>query len=398
MVDLELAAMRNRLFAMVLVLVATACTKPYESPVIEAAEGAPMGFPGLADQIEVARSAGRSLRVIVVHGMCDHDRDWALARAALLADALNTSFDISDFPELPLSYGRVERYDVRLSPSEGTAGLSFLLWSPHSRPHKMRLAFDRERKFSRADLNDAVKGNLLDDCLSDAVIYAGANGDPIRQDMSAAVCDLLGGTLRTADPDTGAKLPFCEIRPEAGQPLVFITESLGSKVLFDTVRDLRMAAVAHDRSAIGGASEARLLSRLADTLAIYMMANQVPLLDLADRSAPDVPTDRALAAPSSSLGDFVAAIRAARSERARPVPWRPREVIIVAFTDPNDLLSYHLLPEIWSSEGVNFINVIVSNAPTWFGLIEDPRPAHQDYGVNPSVRELLVRGYPATSG
>src|SRR5438045_9132564 len=79
-----------------------------------------------------------------------------------------------------------------------------------------------------ADLNTS----LINDCLSDAVVYGGNNGDPIPGAMQQAVCNFLGGVIATehgvsaCDP-SGATLD---------RPTAVLTERLGSKVLFDAVR------------------------------------------------------------------------------------------------------------------------------------------------------------------
>jgi hypothetical protein len=67
-------------------------------------------------------------------------------------------------------------------------------------------------------------------------------------------------------------------------------------------------------------------------------------------------------------------------------PFRVRpsnRIQIVAFTDPNDLLSYRLTPEAVGNDGVQMANVIVSNAPTYLGFLERPDTAHCGYAGNP---------------
>lgn len=61
---------------------------------------------------------------------------------------------------------------------------------------------DRATSFAyqRASLNGALKTELVNDCLSDAVVYSGQHGDPIRAAMKLAVCHELGGTLVAGQP------------------------------------------------------------------------------------------------------------------------------------------------------------------------------------------------------
>jgi len=69
-------------------------------------------------------------------------------------------------------------------------------------------------------------------------------------------------------------------------------------------------------------------------------------------------------------------------------------LLLTRFTDPNDLLSYRLLPARYAAPDVAVADVLVSNARTWLGLVEDPVAAHLDYLENPEVGELIACGYP----
>ena len=70
---------------------------------------------------------------------------------------------------------------------------------------------------------------------------------------------------------------------------------------------------------------------------------------------------------------------------------------VVAFTDPNDLLSYRLDPALLNMEHVKVANVIVSNAPTLFGFVSRPDHAHCGYKWNPHVIGTIANGYDGTA-
>ena len=99
------------------------------------------------------------------------------------------------------------------------------------------------------------------------------------------------------------------------------------------------------------------------------------------------------------LPGFLDLIKAAQSQAARSkriTPPTSREepavsFVVVAFTDPNDLFGY----EIQSKDlgDLPVVNIIVSNASTWFGFIENPLEAHQGLRENKPVFELLKQGY-----
>jgi hypothetical protein len=70
---------------------------------------------------------------------------------------------------------------------------------------------------------------------------------------------------------------------------------------------------------------------------------------------------------------------------------------VVAFSDPNDLLTYRIVPEHLAEDFGEFrvINVLVSNDTTYFGYLERPDTAHCGYPWNPHVFGMLARGYQA---
>jgi hypothetical protein len=76
---------------------------------------------------------------------------------------------------------------------------------------------------------------------------------------------------------------------------------------------------------------------------------------------------------------------------------------IVAFTDPNDVLSYHLTERFQkkcayinndTSSLINYVNVRIRNVKwTYFGLFANPLQAHSDgFRSNPKAIDLLVNG------
>jgi hypothetical protein len=298
-------------------------------------------------------------------------------------------------PAPPEELSGAELHRRSFATPAGDMLVTFVLWSPLTAGHKRALIFDAPEPegqfpFTRASLNEQLKTGLLNDCLVDAVIYGGTSGMPIRKAMRHALCEVFGGAF---DPDQWR----CELPLDVTPPrVVLITESLGSKLLFDAVRASYEAARAQSPM-----QEAALLQRIARTQYLYMIANQVPLLDRADHEPVAEPAlagaEGAREAPTtSSLADFLAVRRAAQAMQVRePERVAPLAgpLTVVAFTDPNDLLSYRLVPEAVGAQDVRLINVIVSNAPTIAGWVERPDEAHTGYGKNQSVMSYLVEGH-----
>jgi hypothetical protein len=235
---------------------------------------------------------------------------------------------------------------------------------------------------ARATLNRQLKRGLINDCLTDVVLYGGPNGNDIRQAMNETVCEVLGGRFDGKSCNVPAGDP-----PAA---LALITESLASKLVFDAVLHTWNAALDDpDKTAVG-----RLANRLAAMRMMYMLANQLPLLDAAGRVAGEEPLPESTPATMHDTSRDVFGLLS-RARRLAPPATGP--MTVVAFSDPNDLLSYRIVPEHLGEHFEEFrvINVLVSNDSTYFRYVERPDTAHCGYPWNPHVFGMLARGYQA---
>ena len=355
---------------------------PYATPVIESlADGDDGAFDGL---LNLAETSPRStVRVLWTHGMCTHPPGWIDGRMRRLVEAVGGTAETVSVRAVG-SHGASLRTD-RISTGGKTIEVMFLSWSPLTASYKAALAYDGLTIGAgvRATLNRELKGGLVNDCLTDVVVYGGPNGNNIRQAMNEAVCDALGGRFDGHE---------CNV-PGGASPttLALITESLGSKLLCD--------AILHIWNAANNSSDKTAVHRLAKSLAaakvIYMLSNQVPLLDAAGSVALDRTLEPGPAPPKmhSSAGDVFGLLSTAR-RLALPTT---APMTVVAFSDPNDLLSYRIIPAHLAEDLKEFrvINVLVSNDTTYFGYLERPDTAHCGYPWNPHVFGMLARGYQA---
>ena len=226
----------------------------------------------------------------------------------------------------------------------------------------------------RARINARLKDYLIDDCVPDALIYQGVSRNTMQQRMRDTVLQVL---------DAGDNAPDV--------PLVVVAESMGSKYLFDTL--LRMSR--EDAST----RAATVAQRTVDRLQYLVMAgNQIPMLSLADQQI-DNKANNAAAAPAAlpdtdSLQQLLQMRRLRKSAAAPGVASAP--LVLVAFTDPSDLLSYTLQNARYAAEGATVYNILVSNAPIWFGALERPDSAHLNYLENADVARLIACGQPTS--
>ena len=373
------------------VLVATLAilvgSRPYETPVIaQEPGGQDASFDGISQLVAAAHQRGTILHVMWTHGMCTHELNWAADRATRLAAALDGTATQTRAIEETAGMTRVL---YQINTPGGVFDATFVVWSPMTRLFKRELDFDAPGSdratsfpYRRATMNGALKTNLINDCLSDAVVYAGQHGDPIRAAMKLAVCRELGGT-----PIAGQPCDFTSA--ELDRPIAVITESLGSKILFDAAR------ATYEEVGQAAGARAAMTQRFASVQMIYLMANQIPLLDIASPLPTQLEADaqEGGAPHSSSLGHMIGVMHGARTAMPSERLAAMATPTVVAFTDPNDLLSYRLIPSVLDVARARLINVIGSNETTWFGFLERPDTAHCGYTWNRTVIGLIARGH-----
>lgn len=356
------------------------CTTPYQPPVFVAG-GA--DFPGIVGVIE--KSPARPVDVVLIHGMCTHDDDWAHGAIDLLLAAVDTNLApvLKGAARLSAQADEVQVVTRTVTIAGGTVRFSALIWSPLTTPLKKQLDYDSTGEPSdcsvpgickprRAKLNGQLKDVLLNDCLADALIYQGLSKTSMRRKMIDAI------TKVVEDSESAARAEGT--RPG---PLVLVSESLGSKVAFDAIEEMRAAPRTQRHEAAGRSTEERLAL-------VFMGANQLPILGLADQDA----VHKAIR-PLSDAGtpdDSLQRLLKRKSEAREKTAATFTTMTLVAFTDPNDLLSYRLQASRYAVPGVNVADVLVSNDSTYFGYLERPDNAHRGYRHNAAVASLIACG------
>ena len=346
-----------------------ACSTPYSPPEILDAN---TRFPGLVDL--PTQAEGRTADVLLVHGICTNDARWAQQVVAQLMASINGA-TMASVRSAKQDTNNIDIVPATVETPAGRLRFNALIWSPLTTPLKRQLCYDQADKSAiysgappyphqRALLNARLKDTLIDDCLPDALIYQGVAREAIQLRMRDAILRVL------ADSDAPDNVP-----------LVVIAHSMGSKIMFDTL--LRMTQEAPGSHAALAAQRTMARMRI-----LVMAANQIPLLSLAEQT---IEGATARTAQPDSL-QLLLQQRGGEDRRRTMVP-----LTLVAFSDPNDPLSYTLPPERYAGQGVAVYNILVSNAPTWLGLLERPDYAHLDYLKNPEVGRLVACGVPASA-
>ncbi len=390
-----------RLLSVLALVSLTACSTMTPVPEFATANGADEHFKGVADLL----SPSRPVDVIFVHGMCTHDATWPGDTFKAFFALMGGSGDVAMEPPVKVPGTGVELYQKTLTVPGGTLRASAIRWSPLTTPLKAQLCYDQTNKsttcspaeaaktypYARATLNRILKDTILDDCLSDAMIYQGKARDDISGQIQKAIVQAsatAGGNVRVDNVlAASASVPI-------DVPLVFITDSLGSKVAFDAIW----------RLTTGRATAAAGQRTFDRTSQIFMRANQLPILALADKNLDGTSALRADAIGTPAAGypeDPIAALMQIQRARATTFGADAKRTLpqVVAFTDPNDLLSFILAPSPHGqAAGYPVVDVVLSNDKTYLGVAELPTTAHLGYGSNPKVQRLIACGHRADGG
>ena len=273
-----------------------------------------------------------------------------------------------------------ELYDFAFTGAR-TVTFSFLLWAPITEDIKATLGETGHPPW--ALLTTAAK-SFFQSHLSDVVLYGGTYRAVMRAAVEQALCLFVGGT--PADDPT-----ICRNAARARQT-VLITHSLGGYMLMDAIADIRAAHAsprADGRPPAPADTDAAAIA-LERTDLIFMLANQLALLDLTTLTTFPIPPGEAAGEGGRMLDGF----RRHWDRHHQRVDDRRRQ--IVAVSDPNDLLSYLV-----SSGDVTgtpphdptvVANVYLGVARNWLDLFAWPVSAHVNYLTSRDVMDIMGCG------
>ena len=275
---------------------------------------------------------------------------------------------------------------TRLTDADRRRDLLFyeLTWSPITQADKAILAFDKEQEHAlrRASVNNAMR-SFINDIAPDPLAYAGKQREPILVAITQAVCWITSRSWSdmpelTEGVSCGGDLPGIGSRADLDE-FVVISHSLGSRATLDALQRLASMPVSSDPR----------LRKIADAfvsrqLPIFMLSNQLPLLE-AGREGQQV------------TGQI--------AEYCGPQPIKSgrffKETDIIAFSDPNDLLSYPV-PDQFASQFIesrlcpNITNVTLNLARVGsllgMGGFANPLTAHTAYAADARVGGLIAHG------
>jgi len=349
-------------------------------------------FPLVKDPTSTAK-------VLMVHGVGSHIPGYSTQLLEGLSDemALNRISEITKNITLtdPLDPTKKlgELRITRSTSENGTEELLFyeLTWSEITNDQKKILSYDNsgEYSFRRAAVNDILK-KFTNDTAPDPMIYLGASQEDILISFAQSFCWMV--SKEWADlPASSTSGQVCNpaqllsaVENMQKNHYAFISHSLGSRIVIDGLQ--RIARLLSDKQSETRKMIAEEFVKTFQQLQfpIFMLSNQLPLLQLG-RKLPEV------------IGQHNAYCHSDGEHYNSRIF---SETSIIAFSDPNDILSY-ALPHGFIAQYIDSrlcahstnININVARVIDAFGVdMANPLKAHLAYETDKRVIAMLVNG------
>lgn len=370
-------------------------------------------FDGIEQMVKMASKPGPKsngdIKVLMVHGIGTHDPGYSTRLAENLARELKLDVVGRAPKTITLRLPSHEQFKVEVAQGlargkpgdrngtvtvhsfrskEDTRKLTFyeLTWSEITEADKRIINFDDSGAYSfrRAKLNNDLK-QFINNHLPDPLIYLGNAHGNIQAAVTQTLCWMYTRDYEHLPNKTDQACNLEGYAPDevSKDSYVFISHSLGSRILTDALQTVTKGfAQKHNEISSNLALWRDALRN--ESVTIFMLSNQLPLLQLG-RAVPEV---------TNQFADYCTEDGAMRGERVF------KRTNIVAFSDPNDILSWTVPPEYEDNNMDSrmcpvLVNVIINIAEVKNVLgieIAAPGEAHRGYDNDQRVIKLIARG------
>ncbi|MDX2224500.1 MAG: hypothetical protein SFV21_17240 [Rhodospirillaceae bacterium] len=357
-------------------------------------------FEGLASGfLGASRETPKTIRLLIVHGIGEQlpgysERLQRNLAARLGLDAIDPAIKtVKLIPSAPVAEHADNPEHGTLRIARFTDGLGRHLltfevtWSVITAPDRQRMKFDGvgAAADTRAALNASLK-NFMNQRVADPLAYRGGKGEAIRDAVLQSICWMTTGPW-TSYPDTAARRCAWSMADRAtveGDSFAISSHSLGSRIAMDALESLG----AIDAGEPGG-TDHPLTAFRAKSISFFMLSNQLPMLQIG--LVPPEMTGRA---------DRYCGADAPEATRR----WFDK-LSVVAFSDPNDLLSYAIPPDFAAGNldsrlcaaTTNVLVKVAKELDLAVTTFASPEAAHLQYEHNAAVLDLMVNGLGAAA-
>jgi hypothetical protein len=343
----------------------------------------------------------KKTKVLFVHGVGDRYPGYTTQFLEKLAKELgldarsegqkNIQLSSPLFPDKALGNLRV----THLLNEQSGKELTFyeLTWSEITRQQKALLDFDTsgEYDFRRARMNAMLK-KFSNDTSPDPIIYLGQSRVPILAAFAQSFCWMASGEWEDL-PKSGKHactgLNDTSADHIAKDNYVIISHSLGSRIAIDGMQRIASLLAAPEKH-LSLDQKFTLSTKAIEALQnhripIFMLSNQLPMLQLG-RELPEVAGQEASYCTPEGA-----------NFKKRMVS----ETDIIAFSDPNDLLSYGIPPGFAEKyidsrlcAKITNVNINIAKIMDAFGMTDlaNPLQAHVGYDTDDRVVALIAKG------
>jgi len=350
-------------------------------------------FQGISPLVKAPNSTAK---VLMVHGVGNHIPGYATQLMEKLANEMKLSYigkvtkniSLTDPLDNTKKLGNLRVN--RLTNEDKSHELLFyeLTWSEITAAQKAVLSYDNsgEYSFRRTAVNDLLK-KFSNDTGPDPMIYLGDSREDILISFAQSFCWMISSQWSDLPATSNqACIPSEQaVNNLNNDTYTLISHSLGSRITIDGLQ--RIAALFGNTSGkIRGLDrpDALLQAFQKKKIPIYMLSNQLPMLQLG-RKLPAVTGQREAYCDASG-----------ENYNSRILS----ETSIIAFSDPNDLLSYAIpygfidryLDSRLCVEVTN-ININVAKIINAFGVdMANPLEAHIGYETDDRIIAMLTNG------
>ena len=336
---------------------------------------------------------GEVVKVLIVHGIGTHRPGHSAIISENIASSLGLNIlskhkDINIMnlrnPEQRLANLRIK--GMRNADASKRVVFYELTWSDITAERKKVLDFDTSGQYAhrRASFNNTMKA-FLNDVGPDPMIYVADKENLILRATQQAICWMLadgeGDEIEDNQSNVCSVSSLSRLSNLEKYNIVFITHSLGSRIIMDALGEI--VETLNDDQIVAG--HPALVSKLQEKeMTVFMLSNQMPLLQIG------LPAPKVV----GQIDSYCRTNGKNYSHRSF------NKLNIVAFTDPNDLLSYSITQDFVDHyldsrmcPVVTNIHINVADRITAFGIeVVNPIAAHGNYDSDERVIELISRG------
>lgn len=369
---------------LVIVGIASGCASIELRPASSNPASAEFEIPGLLPLLERGDT-----KLVRLHGMCSRKwKEWAPNQHAALRKIIKNNADSWEAQE-----DRIEQEPVDGSPSDPSPESVFkdkvnghileshyLRWGRFTEYPK-KTANRTDDYEGVAVVSKLIQRDFLNDCVGDVLAYNGAARAEIQLWLKQRICQILDGRSNKK----GACF-FNEKDFENKTNVIFVSQSLGSKILMDVLKGMINDSENRRTKAFSNAI-------VNQVKAVHFLASPIPFIGIGDFRSNG---SRGLAVAGGQSTSLFQDAKNVFDTAITEIPLEKRadasKIAVVDYSDPDDILSWPLSENNVSSSNLELINATVQNSFVYFGVLTNPSRAHCGYDHNRGVISTLMFG------